>query len=85
MIKRKPRTHEVEEGIEMSDGYFLRFVRNDCGPVEEFFYHSYDEAYSHLSLFQDDDSELYQRIEIVRACCDDEVVTSLAFSDSDEP
>lgn len=37
MIKRKPRTHEVEEGIEMSDGYFLRFVRNDCGPVEEFF------------------------------------------------
>ena len=44
--------------------YITRFIRRDSKPHEEYFYHSLQEAENHLSLFIDDDSNLYKRIEI---------------------
>ena len=49
----------------MDNGYVVRFIRKDGKPVEEFFYHTFEAAFSHLLLFKDDDSDLYIRIEII--------------------
>lgn len=50
----------------MCDGYIVRFIRRYKQPVEEYFYRTYEEAYAHFSLFLDDDSNLYERIEIAK-------------------
>ena len=49
----------------MDNGYIVRFIRKDDKPVEEFLYHTFEDATSHLLLFRDDDSDLYARIEII--------------------
>ena len=49
----------------MDNGYIVRFIRKDDKPVEEFFYYAYSEAIRHLELFQDDNSGLYKRVEII--------------------
>lgn len=61
----------------MDNGYIVRFIRKDNKPVEEFFYHTYEEAFVHLALFRNDDSGLYRRIEIVQAWGDDKAITAL--------
>ena len=61
----------------MDNGYIVRFIRKDDKPVEEFFYHTYEEAFVHLALFRNDDSGLYRRIEIVQAWGDDKEITAL--------
>ncbi len=50
----------------MEEYYVVRFIRKDKKPTEEFAYHTYEEAFVHLALFRNDDSGLYERIEIVR-------------------
>ena len=50
----------------MFDGFIVRFVRKDDQPAEEYFYHTYEEAHAHFALFLDDDSDLYERIEIAK-------------------
>lgn len=49
----------------MNDLWIVRFVRKDGKPDEEYFYHSQSEAEYHRDLFQNDDSGLYERIEII--------------------
>lgn len=61
----------------MDNEYIVRFIRKDNKPVEEFFYHTYEEAFVHLALFRNDDSGLYRRIEIVQAWGDDKAITAL--------
>lgn len=61
----------------MDNGYIVRFIRKDDKPVDEFFYHTYEEAFVHLALFRNDDSGLYRRIEIVQAWGDDKAITAL--------
>ena len=61
----------------MDNGYIVRFIRKYDKPVEEFFYHTYEEAFVHLALFRNDDSGLYRRIEIVQAWGDDKAITAL--------
>lgn len=61
----------------MDNGYIVRFIRKDNKPVEEFFYHTYEEAFVHLALFRDDDSGIYRRIEIVQAANDAKPLTTL--------
>ena len=53
--------------------WIVRFVRKDGKPDEEYYYHTLREAETHKRLFQEDDSDLYEAIEIVsdpieRAC-----------------
>lgn len=60
----------------MNNYYIVRFVRADCGPDEEYYYHTEQEAFSHFNLFLDDDSELYKRIEIE---CKGEVIDNMFF------
>lgn len=48
----------------MNDYYIVRFVRADCDPDEEYYYHREEDALRHYNLFLDDDSSLYLRIEI---------------------
>ena len=45
--------------------FIVRFVRKDGRPVEEYYYHTLQEAETHTKLFDDDDSDLYGRIEII--------------------
>ena len=42
-----------------------RFVRKDGKPDEEYYYHTLQEAEAHKKLFDDDDSDLYERVEII--------------------
>jgi len=48
----------------MNNYYIVRFVRADRGPDEEYYYHREQAAIDHYNLFLDDDSGLYNRIEI---------------------
>ena len=45
--------------------WVVRFIRHDGKPDEEDFYHTQSEAESHRNLFQNDDSGLYEKIEVV--------------------
>lgn len=45
--------------------FVVRFLRNDEKPVEEYVYNTYNEALKHYDLFKDDDSGLYEKIEII--------------------
>lgn len=60
----------------MNNYYIVRFVRVDCGPDEEYYYHTKQEAFSHFNLFLDDDSQLYTRIEIE---CKGEIIDNVFF------
>ena len=61
----------------MTEGFVIRFVRRDKKADEEYFYHTYEDAEHHLNLFRDDDSDLYDRIELVDE--NDAVLLSLVF------
>lgn len=45
--------------------YVVRFIRKDNQPCEEYYYYKIEDAKYHLSLFVDDDSGLYEKIELV--------------------
>lgn len=45
--------------------WLVRFVRKDGKPVEEYYYNTKEEAEYHRNLFQNDDSGLYEKIEII--------------------
>ena len=49
----------------MNNGYIVRFIRMDKKENEEYFYHSFNDAISHLEQFRNDDSELFRRIEVI--------------------
>ena len=46
--------------------WVVRFIRHDGKPDEEYFYHTQSEAESHRNLFQNDDSGLDERIELIK-------------------
>ena len=50
----------------MNELWIVRFVRKDGKPDEKYYYRSLVEAEYHKNLFLDDDSRLYERIEIIR-------------------
>ena len=45
--------------------WIVRFIRRDGKPDEEYYYHTQQGAEAHRDLFQDDDSDLYEAIEVV--------------------
>ena len=45
--------------------YITRFIRKDGQPNEEYYWNKESDAVKHLELFIDDDSDLYERIEVV--------------------
>ena len=46
--------------------YIVRFVRKDGLPSEEYYYHFLRDAFAHFSLFENDISNLYDEICLVR-------------------
>ena len=64
----------------MEIGYFVRFVRRDGKPDEEYFYRAADDAQRHFDMFADDDSGLYEKIEVVPLCEPCEALRSRLFS-----
>ena len=44
--------------------FIVRFKRKD-NATEEYFYHKYPDAEYHFSLFIEDDSDIYSRIELL--------------------
>ena len=63
----------------MEIGYFVRFVRRDGKPDEEYFYRAADDAQRHFDMFADGDSGLYEKIEVVPLCAPCEAVLSRLF------
>ena len=51
---------------EFAKSWIVRFVRKDGKPDEEYYYRTKIEAEYHRDLFQDDDSGLYERIELIK-------------------
>ena len=49
----------------MNELWIVRFIRKDSRPDEEYYYHSFADAEYHRDLFLNDDSGLYDRIEII--------------------
>jgi hypothetical protein len=49
----------------MNEFWIVRFVRKDGKPDEEYFYHSLADAEHHRDLFLNDDSGLYEKIELI--------------------
>lgn len=45
--------------------YIVRFFRKDNDSTEEYYYRNVDDAKYHLSLFREDDSGLYEKIDII--------------------
>lgn len=60
--------------------YIVRFVRRDKRPDEEYYYNGIDEAEYHLNLFREDDSLLYERIELVSLIPEEKVIEVIHFS-----
>lgn len=56
----------IKNSIENNYGdYIVRFIPEDGGVPEEYFYPTEKDAENHLSLFEDDDSGLYKYIAIL--------------------
>ena len=53
------------DDVEAKIMWIVRFVHRDGKPDEEYYYHTLREAEAHKGLFQEDDSGLYEAIEIV--------------------
>lgn len=49
------------------DVFTVKFIRRDKKPNEEYFYHAWEDAEYHFSLFRNDDSNLYEEIVLVQA------------------
>ncbi len=47
------------------DGFIVRFTRRDNRAAEEYYYAALSDAEYHLSLFREDDSGLYLRIDLL--------------------
>lgn len=45
--------------------YMVQFVRFDNQPDEEYYYNNQSDAMKHLNMFRDDDSGLYQKINLL--------------------
>ena len=45
--------------------WVVRFIRKDGKPDEEYFYLTFSDAEYHRRLFENDSSDLYERIEVV--------------------
>ena len=45
--------------------WVVRFIRKDGKPDEEYFYPTFSDAEYHRRLFENDSSDLYERIEVV--------------------
>ena len=63
----------------METDFFVRFIRRDGKPDEEYFYRAAEDAKRHFDMFADDDSGLYERIEVVSLCAPREAVLSRLF------
>lgn len=46
--------------------YYVRFYKKDKSIDSEYFYSRVDDAKKHLASFEDDDSELYDRMELIK-------------------
>lgn len=45
--------------------YLVRFIRRDFQADEEYFYSRLADAEYHINLFEQDDSDLYDRIQLI--------------------
>lgn len=54
--------------------YMVQFVRIDNQPDEEYYYANQSDAMEHLNMFRNDDSGLYQIINVLEIDEEDEVI-----------
>jgi hypothetical protein len=59
--------------------FILRFVRKDSQPNEEYCYFNYSDAENHLKLFIDDDSDLYDHIELFDSENEQAILSNIQF------
>lgn len=56
--------------------FIVSFIRQDNKPNEDYYYFSKEQAIEHFNLFKDDDSNLYNRIELKK---NETVVETIIF------
>ena len=49
----------------MPEYFVTHFVRKDESPCEDYYYQTVFEAIDHMKLFEDDDSDLYDSIQVI--------------------
>lgn len=59
--------------------YIVRFIRRDKQPAELYYYLRKEDALYHLNMFQDDDSELYTRIDVIEDNEKETMIASIIF------
>lgn len=57
--------------------FFVRFVRKDQQPNEEFYYVNRQDAEAHFDLFRADDSNLYSRIDLIEINTKETILESI--------
>lgn len=60
--------------------FIVIFKRRDNKPDEEYYYHTKEEATRHIDLFINDDSGLYDEIDLVEWKDDLNIISSLKFN-----
>ena len=61
--------------------FITKFIKSDEKPDENYYYHSKKEAVDHLKLFFNDDSKLYEKIQVINDETD-EIIMTLPFDDN---
>ena len=59
--------------------YIVRFVRKGDKPEEEYYYQAIEDAKYHYSLFENDSSDLYERVELCQVGEDGDTIARLDF------
>ena len=60
--------------------YLVRFLRKDDKPTEEYCYNELKDAREHFELFREDDSDLYQTIQIIEEGFENKEIDSFSFA-----
>ena len=60
--------------------YLVRFLRKDGKPIEEYCYTELKDAREHFELFREDDSDLYESIQMIEEGIENKEIDSLSFA-----
>ena len=59
--------------------FIVRFVRVDGKPNEEYYYQALEDAKYHYSLFENDNSDLYEEVELCQIGEDADTIARVVF------
>ena len=66
--------------MDLNKPYVVRFIRRDSEPQEEYYYNALPDARYHFDLFKDDDSGLYQSVELITLDPEEKILQAIIIS-----